>query len=281
MDGLCDIIKPVFTDPNDFEGDRMSLKGVILPPIFERCPYIEGLISINETLRIDELDDNDLDTMLSYGFRHFGGVFFRPLCHHCRSCISIRIPIESFKFSKSIRRLFRKNINFRVAIEKPVPSLEAFELYTRHKRRFKTTFSESYEQYVDSFYTNFPFSRTLTIKDGDHLVAVSHLDVTANSMSAIYCYFDENYSTFSPGKFAVYKEIEYAKQNGIPLLYLGYYVPQNIHMNYKIQFKPNQLMIGYRGWFDYMDFSGNIITPFKIPDYFELINQKADLLESR
>ena len=88
-----------------------------------------------------------------------------------------------------------------------------------------------------------------------------HLDITANALSAVYCYFDENYARFSPGKFSVYKEIEIAKELGVQWLYLGYWVPGNRHTQYKLQFKPNQVMTDDLKWIDHMDASGNIINP--------------------
>jgi arginine-tRNA-protein transferase len=145
-------------------------------------------------------------------------------------------------------------------MEKPVPSMEFHDLYNRHKKRFKRQTPESYELYLNSFYHPFRFNRMLTIRDGAKPVAVAHLDVTADSMSAIYCYFDEDYARHSPGKFAVYKEIETAKRMGLKWLYLGYYIQENRHTTYKIQFKPNQFKTVNNEWLDYMDASGNIIN---------------------
>ncbi len=227
----------------------------------EECPYINSIISINENMIITDLEDHDLEMLLSLGFRHFGDVFFRPLCTHCRSFISIRIPVQQFSPSKSVRRLFNRNKHFIVTLEKPAPGKETFELYNRHKKRFKRPPSESYELYIKSFFHPFKFNRMLTIRDSDKLVALSHLDITANAMSAVYCYFDEAYARFSPGKFAVYKEIEMAKEQGAQWLYLGYYIPQNHHTTYKILFKPNQLMTEDNKWIDYMDASGKIGNP--------------------
>jgi arginine-tRNA-protein transferase len=239
----------------------MSIKGVLFQPVVEKCPYIDSMISINENMLITELEDHDLEMLLSAGYRHFGEVFFRPLCTHCRSCISIRIPVQQFSPSKSVRRLFNRSKHFNVTLEKPVPRMETFELYNQHKKRFKRQPSESYGLYVKSFFHPFPFNRMLSIRDGDKLVALSHVDVTANAMSAVYCYFDEAYARFSPGKFAVYKEIKMAKELGIQWLYLGYYIPQNRHTFYKIHFKPNQLMTEDNKWIDYIDASGKIVNP--------------------
>ncbi|MCK4765616.1 MAG: arginyltransferase, partial [Candidatus Aminicenantes bacterium] len=233
----------------------MSIKGILLHPIKEECPYIEGRIAINENILIKEIDDPDLELLLSLGFRHFGEIFFRPMCGPCHSCVPIRIPVQRFSPSKSVRRLFNRGKNLSIKLEKPSPSPEAFNLYKQHKKRFARNYPESYDVYVKSFFhpPQFKFNRMLAIRDGDRLVALSHLDVTADAMSAIYCYFDEAYSRFSPGKLAVYKEIEIAKEMGIRWLYLGYYVRENRHMAYKVDFRPNQLMVGNNKWIDYIE----------------------------
>jgi arginyl-tRNA--protein-N-Asp/Glu arginylyltransferase len=242
----------------------MSIKGLLLQPVVEECPYLDSMISISETLLIQELEDQDMEMLLGVGFRHFGEIFFRPLCKHCRRCISIRIPVHKFSPSKSVRRLYNRSRHFKVNLEKPVPSQEAFELYNRHKKRFRRQFYESYHHYVKSFFHPFQFNRMLTIKDGTKLISLTHLDVTANALSAVYCYFDENYARFSPGKFSIYKEIEIARELGVQWLYLGYYVPGNRHTKYKLQFKPNQVMTDDLNWIDHMDASGNIINPLPL-----------------
>lgn len=254
----------------------MSINGVLLHPVIEECPYFDGMISINESMLIKDLADDDLENLLSMGFRHFGEFFFRPICSHCRSCIPIRIPVQRFSPSKSVRRLFSRNKDFQVMLEKPVPSEGAFQLYNRHKKRFKSKgeVSESYQLFVKSFFYSFAFSRVLSIRDGSKPVAISHLDVTANAMSAIYCYYDEKYAKFSPGKFAVYKEVEIAKELGIQWLYLGYYVQRNRHMKYKVHFRPNQVMMEDNKWIDYMDAKGNIVSPLPRPGFHLLADYR-------
>lgn len=239
----------------------MSIKGVLLQPVVEDCPYLDNMMSINETLLIKELEDQDLEMLLSVGFRHFGEIFFRPLCKHCRKCISLRIPVQRFSLSKSVQRLYNRCRHLKVTLEKPVPSYKSFELYNQHKKRFKRQIYESYSLYVKSFFHPFQFNHTLSIKDEGKLIALSHLDITANAISAVYCYFDENYARFSPGKFSIYKEIEIAKKMGIQWLYLGYYVPGNRHTRYKLQFKPNQVMTDDLTWIDHMDAAGKVINP--------------------
>jgi arginyl-tRNA--protein-N-Asp/Glu arginylyltransferase len=161
----------------------VSIRGVLLQPVIEECPYLEGTISISE--------NEDVELLLSFGFRHFGEVFFRPMCRHCRYCISIRIPVQQFEPSQSVRRLFNRARSLTITLGNPVPTQETFELYNKHKKRFKRHIQESYLMYERSLFHPYSFNRMLSIKDGDKIVAVSHLDITENAMSAVYCYFRE------------------------------------------------------------------------------------------
>jgi arginyl-tRNA--protein-N-Asp/Glu arginylyltransferase len=242
----------------------MSIKGVLLQPVIDECPYIDGYISVNENMLISDLEENDMELLLNAGFRHFGQVFFRPICTHCRLCISVRIPVQRFSPSGSTRRLFNRNKHLTVTLEKPEPSGEHYKLYNLHKQRFSRRISESYDVYVKSFFYPFPFNRVLTIRDGEKLVAVTHLDVTTNAMSAIYCYFDLAYGRFSPGKYSIYKEIMIAKEMGIQWLYLGFYIPRNRHTEYKVDFKPNQFLGSDNKWHDYMDAEGHFLNPLPL-----------------
>ncbi len=240
------------------------IKGVLLETMKRDCPHINGEISSDENLLIYDLDDNDQEILLENAYRHFGEIYFRPDCAHCRQCISIRIPVQQYSPSKSVRRLLNRNKNFRVSLDNPKPSMEFFRLYNQHKKRFETQYEEDYVHYMKSFYHPFKFNRMLCVWDDEKIVSVSHLDITAKAMSAVYCYFDQHYNRYSPGKFAVYKEIEIAKKMDIPWLYLGYYIPPNKHTHYKIDFKPNQYLTADNKWIDYMDNSGKIINKLEI-----------------
>lgn len=239
----------------------MGISGYFLKPHECPCSYLPGRTSRLENLLVGELGNPDLEFLLESGFRHFGEYFFRPGCRGCHQCIPIRIPVNRFVRSRSVKRLYRKNRDMRVSLGKPVPGQDKYRLFKKHCLRFEIQNSDSYEEFVTSFFHPFAFNRMLTITLKGRLVAVSHLDMTPDAMSAVYCYFDEEYAGFSPGRYAVYREIDIAGQLGIKWLYLGYYVKDNPHMNYKTGFRPNQLLIGRRQWKDYMDSAGNIPEP--------------------
>ena len=106
----------------------------------------------------------------------------------------------------------------------------------------RTSYSErDLEFKFQAFFHPFPFSFQLSVHDGSRLVAVSHLAVTENALSTIYCYYDDSYTRESLGTYAISKEIEIGRERGASFLYLGYYVAENRHMSYKGRFHPSQV----------------------------------------
>ena len=221
----------------------MKIEGYQLENTDTDCPYLDNRIFTSSNLIINSIDDEGLETLLETGYRHFGEYFFRPECNLCNECYPIRVRVKDFTFSRSERRVLNKNIHFTVKfIEKPVADISYFNLYQDHKKRFRESAVESYENWISSFFSNFNTNYLLEIKDGDILVGVTHLDVTSKIVSAVYCYWNEKYSFYSPGKFSILKGIQYAIEIGAEYYYLGYYIKDNKHMSYKANYKPNQIL---------------------------------------
>jgi len=76
----------------------------------------------------------------------------------------------------------------------------------------------------------------LEIREKSKLIACAVYDRLSDGLSAVYCYFDPDYSQFSPGKLAILKQIEFAKEQGLKYLYLGYQIDECDKMNYKTKF---------------------------------------------
>lgn len=221
----------------------MVVEGYRLEETETSCPYLEGHVFTSNNLIINTIDDEGIESMLESGFRHFGAYFFRPECRDCKECRPIRIPVKDFRFSKSEKRVLTKNAHFTVKfIDDPVPDIIYFILYREHKKRFNESEIGSYENWASSFFSDQSFNRSMEIWDGDTLIAVTHLDVTGRIISAVYCYWNENYAPFSPGKLSILKGIQMAMDVGAEYYYLGYYIKDNKHMSYKIDYKPNQIL---------------------------------------
>ena len=63
-----------------------------------------------------------------------------------------------------------------------------------------------------------------------------------NSISAIYCYYDHEYSDLSIGKFSILAQIKIAKELNIPYIYLGYWIKNHFSMGYKETYSPFEIL---------------------------------------
>ena len=79
------------------------------------------------------------------------------------------------------------------------------------------------------------------------MIAVSVLDIGADSVSSVYHYFDPEESRRSLGVYSVLWEIEWCRGRGIKWYYLGYYVRDCDHLNYKANYLPNEIKMD-DGW---------------------------------
>lgn len=221
----------------------MVVEGYSLEESETPCPYLEGRVFISKNLIINSIDEEGIEAMLESGYRHFGPYFFRPECSSCRECRPIRVSVKDFRFSRSGKRVLNRATHFTVKfIDRSVPDIMKFNLYRDHKKRFVEADIESYENWVNSFFSDQSFNKTMEIWDRDTLAAVTHLDVTGKMVSAVYCYWSEAYASFSPGKLSILLGLQMAMEAGLEYYYLGYYIKDNKHMSYKASYRPNQIL---------------------------------------
>jgi arginine-tRNA-protein transferase len=233
------------------------LCGRVLPWIPHVCPYLSAATSCLEEYVIERIDDVSFSCLLERGYRHFGRHFFRPLCPSCFSCVPIRVLSVPFRRSRGYRRLLARNSDLRVRLVRPVVTLEAYDLYRRHKERFsRASGGESYPSFADAFFTALPFAYVLEMRLGDRLVCAAHLDITDRAVSAAYCYYDPAHASRGLGRYAIYRELDLARERGIPYVYLGYYIRDHPHMAYKADYYPNQILVDDTTWVDFRDRRG-------------------------
>jgi arginine-tRNA-protein transferase len=75
------------------------------------------------------------------------------------------------------------------------------------------------------------------------LVAVAICDRGDNSWSAVYTFFDPEYSHLSLGTYSILKQIDVCREHSVQWLYLGYYIENCSHMRYKEVYRPHQRLI--------------------------------------
>ena len=230
----------------------MSLTIIPLPDQTVECGYFQHKISTNEHFLVQNIDSDDLEMLLSRGFRHFGRYFFRPVCRNCSRCIPIRVDLRHYRTTPSAKKLLKKNRDLSAVISRPEVSQEAFDLYRQHKRRFSEGGTESFHQFEKAFFFPLTGAMQLSLYLDGKLVSVGHFDETENALSAVYTYYDDWDADRSFGTYTVNRLIRYAVEGGKHHLYLGYYIEENRHMCYKRRYYPNEISTGDGVWLPFI-----------------------------
>lgn len=187
--------------------------------------------------------------LLSLGFRRSGDQIYRPHCPSCNKCIAIRLATDALTLSRSQKRIISKTKSFSVNYS-PFPKDEYFELYTRYinERHIDgAMYPANFEQYNSFLACAWLPITYIELYDNTKLIAVAVTDTLPNSLSAIYTFFDPDYSDYSLGTLMVIKQIELAKKLDKSFVYLGYYIADCNKMNYKVRFSKHQKLL-QQGW---------------------------------
>lgn len=205
------------------------------------CSYIKGLKWRFNYFFAVNVSAEELDVILSRGWRKFGMYYFRPSCKDCRECIPIRIKTSELIPSRSQKRVLKECRDVRVEFKELEYRDEIFEIYKDHSlNRFNKSSYE--EDFYNSFYTqSCPAMQSEYYLEGE-LVAVGFLDQSSNALSSIYFTYKNDYSKFRLGTFSALKETAYAQSLGLDYYYLGYYIEKNPSMAYKNSFHINEKM---------------------------------------
>lgn len=153
------------------------------------------------------------------------------------SVVNIRLPLQSYRPSKTMRRILRRNqpvLRHEFGAVHITPDKE--RLYEEHKLRFKGRILPSLHDYLFGESNSFLFdTRELCVYDGDKLIAVSFFDQGRDSVASLLGLYDQNYKRNSLGNYTMLLEIEYAKQAGKRYYYPGYIVDESDIFDYKLR----------------------------------------------
>jgi len=215
----------------------------------EPCPYLP-FEKARMPLRLPQahLDGSQLDAALSEGDRRAGGYLYRPQCPICRACEALRVDVREFRGSRSQERARRKgDTSLELQIVAPQADPLHVDLFNRHRlERGLASSAISALEYKEFLVTTCCQSIELQFRWASQLVAVSIADRGQDAVSAVYCYYDPAFAHFSPGTYAILKQIELCQLWNVRYLYLGLYIASNPHMCYKNRFLPHERLIGGR-----------------------------------
>ena len=216
----------------------------------EKCAYLPEQQQTTHYKVISECSTVYCDQLVSQGWRRFGGMFFRPVCADCTACESIRIDVPRYEFSRSEKRVLRKNADLRVIIRRPSMTQHHLDLFIRyhrymHEKRGWKEQPVTPRNYYTSFVHGFnAFGYEVLYFDHDRLIGVDLIDILPSGISSIYFYYDPEYARRSLGKYSLLRQIMMAQERTLRWVYLGYYVQGCQSLEYKSEYAPLQQLRG-------------------------------------
>jgi len=210
----------------------------------DRCSYLETKEQTLHYKVIDNCSKECNQTLVEMGYRRFGKMYFRPICPTCDECKSIKIDVKNFQWSKSKRRVLKKAQDITILIQPPSVTQEHLELFKKyHRHKSEKNGWDYHEVNPGSYYSSFvegayDYGFEVLYFYQEQLIGVDLIDLLPNGISAIYFYYDPDFSHYSLGKLSLYYQIIMAQERGLEWIYLGYYVKDCPSLAYKAQYTP-------------------------------------------
>ena len=226
------------------------------------CPYLSGREERKVFTHLVGERAPELNDLLTHGgFRRSQSIAYRPACETCRACVSVRVVVEDFRPTRSMRRVLDRNSDLVAEMRVPVPTSEQYSVFrgyldSRHRDGgmadmtvldYAMMVEDSHvETRIVEFRRRGPDSR-ITGRGNGPLLGVALTDVLSDGLSMVYSFFDPDAGDRSLGTFIILDHIARARRLGLPYVYLGYWVKGSKKMDYKGRFLPQERLSG-NGW---------------------------------
>jgi len=184
--------------------------------------------------------------LLDQGFRRSGDYAYRPMCMNCRACQSARIVSEAFVPDRAQKRCWKRNGDLRLSISGRLTD-EHYALYRRYlaaRHHNGGMDPEDVDAFREFLACGWGATEFWEFRAEQQLVAVAVVDRIPRGLSAVYTFFEPDLSTRGLGTYAILSQIERAKAEQLPHVYLGYWVPGSAKMDYKRRFQPLEVLRG-------------------------------------
>ncbi|MCB1672037.1 MAG: arginyltransferase [Gammaproteobacteria bacterium] len=211
------------------------------------CSYLRGRLASTLFVDPEVKVTASINSQLSErGFRRSGSHIYKPDCEGCQSCISTRILVNDFRFSRRHRRILNRNADLEVRESSSVDRPEAYRLYCDYINRRHADgdmHPPNPEQYVSFISVRPEGTRFFEFYEQDRLLAVSVVDQLQHGLSAVYTFYDPEQNRRSLGNFVILWQIQRARSMQLPFLYLGYWVKDCPKMSYKSTYRPLEMFV--------------------------------------
>ena len=197
------------------------------------------------------------DALSRIGFRRSQTVAYRPSCADCNACVSVRVVADEFRASNTQRRIERRNSDLVATECKPWATSEQFELLQRYLEARhpgggmasmdEMDFADMVEHTPVTSHV-IEYREPSTGRQPGRLVGACLTDRQGDGLSMIYSFYDPDLEGRSGlGNYIILDHIRRAAAEGLPYVYLGYWVEGSARMQYKIRYRPLERLTR-NGW---------------------------------
>lgn len=213
------------------------------------CSYLDDRQAV--TLFVDpeyKISMQQYSQLAKIGFRRSGAHVYRPHCSNCGLCIPVRVNVHDFIPNRSQRRNLKANEKISYVVTDASYQDEHFDLYRRYMKGrhagggMDNDEPENYEGLIKADWST---SKLLEFRLDKKLLMIAVVDCLDDSVSAVYTFFDPEFSSKGLGIFGVLTEMSFVKSIGLDWLYLGYWNPKSQKMAYKSNYQPMEFFDGH------------------------------------
>jgi arginine-tRNA-protein transferase len=201
------------------------------------------------------------DLLSQGGFRRSQTIAYRPACETCQACVSVRVLVNEFDWTRGFRRIRDRNTDIVGHMRAAVPSSDQYSLFRRYldaRHADGGMASMSVLDYAMMIEDSHVKTRTVeyrlrgpdTAINGrgtGPLIGMALTDVLTDGLSMVYSFYDPDEQARSLGTFVILEHVLRAKAMGLPYLYLGYWINGSRKMEYKARFLPQE-RLAPGGW---------------------------------
>jgi arginine-tRNA-protein transferase len=222
------------------------------------CPYLPGRSERKVFTELKGPHADQLNEALGrIGFRRSQTVAYRPSCLDCQACVSVRVVANKFVASGTQKRDLKRNSDLIVTECRPWATDEQFELLAKYlgQRHPDGGMSAMDELDYADMIEHTPVNSVVTEyrepgpngKPG-RLVGACLTDRQGDGLSMIYSFYDPDCDgRVGLGNYIILDHIRRAAAEGLPYVYLGYWVEGSPRMQYKVRYRPLERLTR-EGW---------------------------------
>jgi arginine-tRNA-protein transferase len=226
------------------------------------CPYLPGREERKVfTHLIGRRAPGLNDALTQSGFRRSQTIAYRPACESCRACVSVRVLVNEFVETRSLRRIREINADL---VGRAVPNQASSDQYSLFRSYVDARHGDGgmadmsvldYSMMVEDSHVNTRLveyrrhgpNTAINGRGSGALIAACLTDVLADGLSMVYSFYDPDEAERSLGTFMILDHLDRAQRLGLPHVYLGYWVEGSKKMAYKARFRPQE-RLGMSGW---------------------------------